>query len=442
MCRYPVRLALLLGLVILGFATPLSATSTLAELERRMPKAGASGDEIAGFRSDLYALIESNTLSRPEEYSSASALAEAVQTGAEHRTYRVAYELLLTAVAKGSNEAEGRLPRCWESLLMTLGRPVRLDFAFGAIKVEPDQLLPASPAPSVIRAVWRDPADARRTAKAAQNNPALQALVDADQQEREKDRSGLTPEQLKEIGARDHQRNAHVLELVTAGALHTAKDFANASLVMQHSQRFEGFQLAHELAVCALLLGDTETGRWLVAATYDRMLGSIGLDQRFATQFSDGNVLMEVDERGICDAERLALGCHSLTIRRGDDLTRRAEDLLTAKNFVEAEKIGRAALEARTKGYPAGAWQLASGQRVIGAALLGQKSYVEAERFLVAAYNGLSAKEAELPGAYKERIRQTAAYLVQLYTEMGQTGKRATWQRRVDAFEREHGAAP
>jgi hypothetical protein len=65
-------------------------------------------------------------------------------------------------------------------------------------------------------------------------------------------------------------------------------------------------------------------GRWLVAATYDRMLHSVGHEQRFGTQgavMALGNNkphLAETDETGICDAERLALGCPTLAAKRAD----------------------------------------------------------------------------------------------------------------------------
>ena len=73
--------------------------------------------------------------------------------------------------------------------------------------------------------------------------------------------------------------------------------------------------------------GDRGIGRWLVAATYDRMLNSVGHDQRFGTQGKpqmDPKAkpqLRETDEAGICDAERLALGCPTLAAKRADFYT-------------------------------------------------------------------------------------------------------------------------
>jgi hypothetical protein len=128
---------------------------------------------------------------------------------------------------------------------------------------------------------------------------------------------------MKAAGERDDARNLRTREIIKAGELYTASDFANAALVMQHSARFSGYQTAHELAVCSMLLGDRGTGRWLIAATYDRMLGSIGHDQRFGTQYSGmagTTTLVRVDSAGICDAERKALGCPTLEQAKNRDL--------------------------------------------------------------------------------------------------------------------------
>jgi len=144
-------------------------------------------------------------------------------------------------------------------------------------------------------------------------------IKEADQAVRQTDWSTLTEEQRKAIMDGDRQRNARIREIVATGDVRTANDFARASLVMQHSARFAGYQLAHELAVCSLLLGDRQSGRWLVAATYDRMFGSVGLDQRFGTQYGPGG-LMHVDEAGICDAQRKALGCPTLAEARARQL--------------------------------------------------------------------------------------------------------------------------
>ena len=89
--------------------------------------------------------------------------------------------------------------------------------------------------------------------------------------------------------------------------------FAAASLVLQHGDVYASYALAHELSLCALLLGDKNSA-WLLAATYDRMLGAAGHDQRFGTQYRGISTvkLIEVDAFGINDTERTAMHCPTL----------------------------------------------------------------------------------------------------------------------------------
>ena len=117
----------------------------------------------------------------------------------------------------------------------------------------------------------------------------------------------------------DQARLKSVEALVAKGRLGTRSDYASASLVMQHSQGFAGYRLAHELAVCRLILGDRDLGRWLVAATYDRMLNSVGHDQRFGTQYlAIGH--RRTDEAGINDRQRKAFGRPTLAEARARKL--------------------------------------------------------------------------------------------------------------------------
>ena len=407
------------------------AAQRLTELEKRAPKGDADAAQFAPFHAEVIRLVESNTLATGDEFFNASNLAELGWP--DFRAMRTHYELLLAAVAKDGAEAEKYLPDAWDGLLGELGRAVRLDFN-GWAKQNPDYR-EIDPAPKCIQAVLRDPAAARAAAKSAKDNSEMQTIVDADQAARQKDWGKLTKAELQAVGDGDHQRNARTREIVAAGGLHTADDFANASLVMQHSSRFAGYELAHELAVCSLLLGDRATGRWLVAATYDRMLDSVGHDQRFGTQYMN-DTLMRVDEEGICDAERLALGCQSLMAQLGNTLVRQAESLLAAKKFTEAEPVARDGLARRAKGFPAGAWQIFSAQRALGASLLGQRKFAEAETVLLEAYAGLKKNEAAIPADYKVRIRDAADYLAQLYAERGPPAKAREWKQRVEEFDR------
>ena len=281
-------------------------------------------------------LIESNTLKTADEFFRVSKFVSA--SDSRFRTARVRYELCLAAAALGHAEAELKLASAWDELLATLGRPLRTDFT-GLVREE-SEVYEFEAAPGCVQAILREPEKARIAAKSAQRNAEMKKIVDADQADR-RNWNKLTPEEMKATGERDDARNLRTREIIKAGELHTASDFANAALVMQHSVRFSGYQTAHELAVCSMLLGDRGTGRWLIAATYDRMLGSIGHDHRFGTHYNVSagtSTLVRVDPAGICDAERKALGLPTLEEAKNRDLN--AEDAeKSAASAPEADKL-------------------------------------------------------------------------------------------------------
>lgn len=113
------------------------------------------------------------------------------------------------------------------------------------------------------------------------NNAELQALCDADQA----DRQDLGSTNWLQVSARDKAREERVRAMLDASLIRTARDYFNAALICQHSMAIEGIQFAHELAMISAALGDSR-GRWLMAASYDRLLNRLGQPQRFGTQYS------------------------------------------------------------------------------------------------------------------------------------------------------------
>jgi len=118
-------------------------------------------------------------------------------------------------------------------------------------------------------------------------------------------------------GPRDEARQKRVMELYTADALKTGKDYFLAGMIFQHGEKPEDYLLCHELCVAAVFKsGRNEkpswlpTAKWLAAASEDRFLLSIGRAQRFGTQFTadQPNSLWHLDkmEEGISDALRKA----------------------------------------------------------------------------------------------------------------------------------------
>lgn len=287
------------------------AAKALDELEAQAPKEWKDPAAIAASHARVIALVESNTLQSGQDFQRAARLLQ-MHLG-EFRILRMQYELTLAAAAKGEAGAEKALALVWDLLMGQISRPLRFDF-HGMAQKNPE-FAEYEPAPACIQNVWRDPATARTAVNGVADNPEILAIRDADQADRKGNWNNRTPEERDATMARDKARNARMREIVAAGEVRTANDFARAALVLQHSARFDGFRLAHELAVASLLLGDRGSGRWLTTATYDRMLRSVGLDQRFGTQRGpDGPV--RVDETGICDNQRTALGCPTLAQAR------------------------------------------------------------------------------------------------------------------------------
>ncbi len=292
-------------------AEPSPAAKALDELEALAPKEWKNPAAITASHARVIALIETNTLQSGPDFQRAAMLL-AFHLG-EFRIVRMQYELTLAASAKGDAAAGKALAIVWDLLMGQISRPHRFDF-HGWAQKNPE-FADFDPSPACIQAVWRDPAAARTAVNSVTDNPEILAIRDADQADRKADWNNRTAEEREATMARDKARNARMREIIATGEVRTANDFARAALVMQHSARFDGFRLAHELAVASMLLGDRGTGRWLTTATYDRMLRSVGLDQRFGTQRGpDGPV--RVDESGICDNQRTALGCPTLAQAR------------------------------------------------------------------------------------------------------------------------------
>ncbi len=76
-------------------------------------------------------------------------------------------------------------------------------------------------------------------------------------------------------------------------------------------------------------------------------------------------------------------------------------------------------------------------QSLLGAALLDQKKYAEAEPVLLKAYEGLKACESQISPLYAQyRISEAAGCVVELYEAWGQPAKAAEWRSKL------HGASP
>ena len=127
---------------------------------------------------------------------------------------------------------------------------------------------PAGAAPAPANAWQCGPADM----------PELCRLAADDQKDRE------APIDWDRTTARDARRREAVLALLGKAAPRTSGDYFHAALVMQHGRTWEDFAAAHLLATRALQLAPADPNvQRMVAASWDRMMHSMGRKQWFGT---------------------------------------------------------------------------------------------------------------------------------------------------------------
>jgi hypothetical protein len=166
------------------------------------------------------------------------------------------------------------------------------------------------------------------------DNEELAAMYDADQGDRKPMMQGAWPSDWWSIGrliARDVLRQARLMTLYKEGALRTGNDYYHAAMILQHSQRPDGFLLAHEFCVVSIAKGN-KRALWLAAATEDRFLMNIKRPQRFGTQYctvADGPMALYRMEPGVTDALRKEL--HVPSLAEGKQLEAEFQKLYPSK---------------------------------------------------------------------------------------------------------------
>ena len=103
------------------------------------------------------------------------------------------------------------------------------------------------------------------------------------------------------------------------------------------------------------------------------------------------------------------------------------------KQWARAEPLLRECLTIRAKKAPDD-WLTFGSQSQLGGALLGQKKYAEAQPLLLAGYEGMKERHAEIPPQAKARLPEAVERLVQLYEELGQKDEVAKWQKELAAI--------
>ncbi|WP_449448039.1 hypothetical protein [Thermomonas brevis] len=143
------------------------------------------------------------------------------------------------------------------------------------------------------------------------DNPELAQLFQQDQADR-----STTDIDWNAVTQRDQARRERVKALLDAGAVRSAADHYHAAMVFQHGDSLADFRLANALATLAMAQApDDAHYRWLVGASWDRLLMRQLQPQWYGTQFkgdSKGMYLYPVAADAVSDDERKAMVGHTL----------------------------------------------------------------------------------------------------------------------------------
>jgi serine/threonine protein kinase len=103
-----------------------------------------------------------------------------------------------------------------------------------------------------------------------------------------------------------------------------------------------------------------------------------------------------------------------------------------SEGYAEAEALSRECLKFRERNQ-ADDYATFHTKSLLGASLLGQKKYAEAEPLLLAGYEGMRQREGKIPAVRKFRMTDAIEWLVQFYEATGKTGKADEWRKKLTA---------
>src|SRR5262249_45332641 len=181
--------------------------------------------------------------------------------------------------------------------------------------------------------------------------------------------------------------------------------------------------------------GRTAAAIALLEATFKARQSQLGPDHP-DTLTVQNNLASAYEERG--ELARAGAIYRDLLARRkaklGPDhpdfaagLATRGSCLLKQGKWDEAETLLRECLRIREAKRPDD-WRRLNTMSLLGGSLLGQKKYAEAEPLVVSGYEGMKAREAQLPAQAKPYLTKTAERVVELYAAWGKPEKTAAWR--------------
>ena len=105
--------------------------------------------------------------------------------------------------------------------------------------------------------------------------------------------------------------------------------------------------------------------------------------------------------------------------------------MLKQRRWADAEPVLRECLAIREAVLPED-WSTSAGRSSLGASLLGQGKYAEAEPLLIRGYEGLKARVSGIPPRSRSRLAEAGGRIVALYEAWGKPEKAAEWRAKTD----------
>jgi tetratricopeptide (TPR) repeat protein len=122
------------------------------------------------------------------------------------------------------------------------------------------------------------------------------------------------------------------------------------------------------------------------------------------------------------------------TVQLSYGLADLADILVQSQDYPAAESAARECLKIREQHIPDD-WRTFNVRSLLGAALVGQKKYADAEPLLLSAFAGLKQREASISAVGKVHLKEAAQRLVKLYEATGDADKAAQWTEKLAEFE-------
>jgi hypothetical protein len=116
-------------------------------------------------------------------------------------------------------------------------------------------------------------------------------------------------------------------------------------------------------------------------------------------------------------------------------VARLSATLLAAQKFTEAETTAREYLHICEQKLPED-WRTFDARSMLGASLVGQAKYAEAEPLLVSGYEGIKQREVGIPRAANPPVAESIKRLARLYELTDRADQTAEWKKKLLEFDR------